>query len=103
MKYLWRNVLSATSPPDSSASHPDADQEGQGHPQEYHYNNRNGQERNVEKEGADTPQQQYSAEGEQADFDHGRTSSSFIATARFLQNTESFYRDSSAKRPPLVR
>jgi hypothetical protein len=72
MKYLRRNVLSATPPPDSSASHPYANQKGQGHPQEYHYNNCNGQERNVEKESADTPQQQDSAKGEQADFDHER-------------------------------
>jgi hypothetical protein len=30
------------------------------------------QERNVEKERANTPQQQHTAEGEQADFDHER-------------------------------
>ncbi|HXA64320.1 MAG TPA: hypothetical protein VNV82_04160 [Bryobacteraceae bacterium] len=70
MKHWWRNALSAMPPQDSSASHPYADQKGQGHPQEYHYNNCDGQKRNVEKEGSDTPQQQHSAEGEQADFDH---------------------------------
>jgi hypothetical protein len=91
----------ATPTHDSSASHPYADQKGQGHSQEYYYHDSNGQERNVEKESADTPQQQRSAEGEQADFDHELSYGSFIArailTRHLLQSTESFYRDSSDK------
>jgi len=55
MKYLCRNALVAPAPPDSSASHPDTDQEGQSHAQDYHYNDSNGQQGNVEKEGANAP------------------------------------------------
>jgi len=50
--------------PASRAARPYPEQEGQGHPQEYADHHGDGHDRNVKKEGTDTPQEKQSNQGD---------------------------------------